>query len=129
MCEAYNISYVVFCRRIKSGWTLERALTEPEGHILPATDHLGRTYLSTRKMCATYRISADLFRYRIRKGMSLKDALTIPAKNMEYEGFSVDAFAFQDNDGTLYYECRCKKCGYNNILTYEEMAEHHLEHK
>lgn len=114
---------------MKAGWTLERALTEPEHSILPAEDHMGTVYPSTRKMCKKYRISQDLFRHRIRKGMSLKDALTTPAKNMEYEGFSVDAFAFQDHEGTAYYECKCKNCGYADILTYDEMAEHHLKHK
>ena len=114
----------MFHYRIRNGWTLERALTEPEVHVSEASDHLGNTYPSVRKMCGHYHIGFDTFKARIRKGMTLKDALTAPVRNALHAGFSVKAFAFQDKEGRVYYECSCKECGYSNILTYDEMEEH-----
>ena len=128
MCHSYHIDRKAFAKRIDEGWPLKDALTVRQKKH-GAVDHLGNHFRSVKEMCGHYGIKTRAYHYRLKQGWTVERALTIPAKNMEYEGFSVDAFAFQDHEGTAYYECKCKNCGYADILTYDEMAEHHLKHK
>ncbi len=80
MCDAYGIDGSTFRSRIKSGLSLEEALTK--GFIQPGSkecyDHLGNKYNSILEMCAKYNITDSAYRSRIRRGWNKKDALTKP---------------------------------------------------
>ena len=82
MCSKYKICRHVYTERIKAGWSIERALTEPvktqqsREFYMMTKDHLGNEYKSTSDMCKHYNIALNTFKRRIRKGWSLKNALT-----------------------------------------------------
>ena len=81
MCYHYNIAYVTFRKRIKSGMTLEEALTTPVMHrnrSKKPKDHLGNEYESTDALCKHYGINTMTLKSRREKGWTLEEALTIP---------------------------------------------------
>ena len=96
MCEAYGIDYSVFEKRIKKGFTLERALTQKiikrnydntkthknklnptGGHPKRIQDHKGNEYNSITEMCKAYNIVPSVYYGRINRGWKLKEALEI----------------------------------------------------
>lgn len=82
MCCKYGIPRNVFHRRIKEGWSLEKALTTPpsrkngQGRVI--YDHKGNPYSSVAEMCNAYHIDFAMYGSRIRMGWSLEKALTTP---------------------------------------------------
>ncbi len=79
MCKNWKIRLAVYSNRIKKGWTVERALTEPVGVAkVKCEDHLGRKYKSIKEMCRKYKMPNDTYRHRIKNGWSLERALTTP---------------------------------------------------
>ena len=79
MCRHYKISKGSYYSRLSYGYTLEQALTgnSPKIRVKTYKDHLGRTYVSRKKMCEAYGIDSDIFNTRIHSGMSLERALTL----------------------------------------------------
>lgn len=62
--------------RLQSGWTLEKALSEPAKQQM-RTDHTGITFPSLNDMLAYYGINRATFFKRQKKGYSLRDTLTV----------------------------------------------------
>lgn len=110
MCDTYKIKPKTYRKRICSGWSIERALTEPlqfaqqkkkkdkstqtsqSPHKIQKTrkspnkficyDHLGIEYPTLTKMCAKYNIPRQTFKNRTEKwGWSIEQALTTPPKH------------------------------------------------
>lgn len=82
MCEAYGVKANTFHSRIKSGMSLEEALTTPSTPLVDIperTDHLGNTYSSRVAMCKAWGMDINTFTGRLASGMSLEEALTIPS--------------------------------------------------
>lgn len=78
MCRHYNKSKSLVKERLKSGWSLEDALTKDRIDLRKeCQDHLGIKYKSINDMCSKYGISEATFKSRIKVGWSLEDALTI----------------------------------------------------
>lgn len=89
MCRAYHISRDVYKSRIRSGWTLERALTTPARKRAPdkldPVDHTGRKYGSIAEMCGAYKIPPRTYRSRmLTLGWTVEEALTTPVKHYDY---------------------------------------------
>lgn len=79
MCEAWGIKYGTYATRLRSGWSVEEALTGDRahtGHGKPCTDHTGREFESTTAMCKHWGIGAATYRQRILYGWSQEEALT-----------------------------------------------------
>lgn len=76
MLEYWNISYSVFYKRKKNGWTLKEILTTPtkENTI---TDPFGNIYANITDMCDTYNTSKAKYVGRIRMGYTQAEALNI----------------------------------------------------
>ena len=77
MCEYYNVSPSVYCRRIKAGSPIDVALLgkrKASGRIV--TDHLGNTYDSVSEMCRAYNVNPTKTLGRLKSGWSVEDALT-----------------------------------------------------
>jgi len=74
LAEAYGIDEYILKNRLRSGMSLEDALSQPNLHAVK--DHLGKIYPSRKAMLAAYGISRSTFAERIDSGCSLKDALT-----------------------------------------------------
>lgn len=82
MCMHYGISGSTFYHRLKSGWSIEDALTTPIRECeKKCTDHLGNRYDSIVEMCEYYGIDSQTFSSRVSYGWDIKDALTIPVNN------------------------------------------------
>jgi hypothetical protein len=65
MCREYGVSMNLYQSRIRHGWTVERALTEPVNHPAEAcTGPDGTVYVSVRQMCAAEGILPAAYRYR-----------------------------------------------------------------
>ena len=80
MCKHWNMTRSTFNARIKAGWSIEKALTEPKkpapSKNIPQTDHLGNTFPSLNAMCQHWGISRTLYSSRIKNGWSVERALT-----------------------------------------------------
>lgn len=83
MCRAYRVGSELYAIRLKMGWTVERALTEPAGNILVAYDHKGIRYPSQKAMCAAYGVTQDAYKKRRDAGKSVEEALTTPMRDMK----------------------------------------------
>ena len=77
MCREYHIPVKRFSDRIKSGMSLEQALTEPNKHFKKCKDHLGNEYDSVSEMASHYGLPLSTLINRMRT-MTLEDALTRP---------------------------------------------------
>lgn len=89
MCRAWHISRVVYKGRLKSGWTLERALTTPARKRAPGkldpVDHTGKRYGSIAEMCGSYKIQPQTYRTRrLTLGWTVEEALTTPVRHYDY---------------------------------------------
>lgn len=87
MCAAWNISVHTYQKRVSKGYSLEKALTEPDDSVA-VTDHNGNSYPTIQSMCAAYGISVSLYTSRIKRGKSIEEALVTPLEDnsVEYNG-------------------------------------------
>ena len=95
MCQAYGIRVGTFNQRIKSGKSLEEALTRTPSMIttnIPCQDHLGNCYNSQVEMARAYGLTKEQFIARKRQGWDVKRILTTPVngnrKAVEFNGIS-----------------------------------------
>lgn len=81
MCDYWRIPRPVYFRRIRDGWTQERALTEPIKHIQAKKnqieDHKGNKFDTIDEMCQHYDISKTQYMINIRNNCTLEEALTL----------------------------------------------------
>ena len=147
MCDAYDIPYRLFGNRIRQlNWPLEKALTTP---VKKRLHHIGEKYYTKIGLWAeivdvqktTKRHHGTFVRYkikfedglcsdnnlydRIRLGYAKHPYLKLREKS-DYAGF--DAEYFTTVGKKAYYKCECRKCGYKNNLTPQQMMEHAKEH-
>lgn len=87
MYEAWGIDEGTYYYRIRTGRTLEEALTgkgcEPprgrrEASCKPVKDHLGNEFSSEKEMCEEWNIDYDNYRRRISTGWDMQKALEAP---------------------------------------------------
>lgn len=90
MCQHYDIDMYLYKRRIKKGWSKEKALTTPsnykEAQGQPVTDHKGITYPSQKKLCDAYGIHPSVFSQKFKKGYPMKDILEPKEKYLYDDG-------------------------------------------
>lgn len=81
MCKHYGVRYNVYYHRREKGYSLEEALTIPNGSSKSRVcfDHLGKQYASQSEMCRAYGIRHNTFMFRVANGWSLEEALTSKA--------------------------------------------------
>ena len=127
MCSFYKIDPSCYKKRIRSGWSVENALTMPSGSKNPLSkiwnekkspaskeckDHKGNEYPSFKAMCNAYNMSPNTVYARMTKyKWPLEKALTTPLG----EGRRVrrDGISCRDMNGTIYpsVSAMCKKYG------------------
>lgn len=83
MCKYWKIGRTTYNARIKSGWSIEEALTKSKKEInvtqQPCVDHLGQKFASQNEMCRHYNITRHALFSRIHTlGWPLEKALTEP---------------------------------------------------
>ena len=81
MASTWGISPLALQSRIKRGWDIERALTQPKPESLSflgeeIRDHLGNQYKSFNAMCKAYNLIPQTVKTRLKGGMPLEEALT-----------------------------------------------------
>ena len=103
MCNFYGIRCYTYYSRTDLGWSLERALTEPE-RSHSCKDHLGNTYKTIKDMCSIYKISTYAYLSRIKMGWSIESALTTPIKD----------YSCKDHLGNVY-SSMSDMCNHYNI--------------
>lgn len=74
MCIHWNIASATYKDRIKHGWSVERALTEPPKSN-KVKDHLGNEFPTITDMCKYYHIRPRIFWERQRYGWTVKECL------------------------------------------------------
>ena len=85
MCAAYGINNTDYYRRIRAGWSIEKALTTPDDEFIQmgkkqCVDHLGNIWPSQTAMCKHYGVTKMQIRSRIELGWTLEEILTHPEK-------------------------------------------------
>ena len=81
MCRFYKLTPDAYKQRIKSGWSVERALTESTDRY-SCKDYLGNTFSSEVKMCEHYGIDYRTYWARVHNmGWSIERALTEPRRD------------------------------------------------
>lgn len=93
MCDHWRIPRNTYFRRIRDGWSLERALTEPVVSTCPGRkiyDHEGNAFDSVDAMCARWDITKEQYMVNIRNGLDVGPALTsvtgIPSRPRDHLG-------------------------------------------
>ena len=78
MAEAYGKNVTSVASRLKSGWTVEDALTKDiaKKSTEEVKDHLGNVYMSKTEMAEAYGIALRTLELRLSSGLSLAGALT-----------------------------------------------------
>lgn len=78
MAEAYGKNVTSVVSRLKSGWTVEDALTKDiaKKSTEEVKDHLGNVYTSKTEMAEAYGIALRTLELRLSSGLSLAGALT-----------------------------------------------------
>ena len=103
MCKHYNVSPDVYSKRIKNGWTQEKALTKNKS----VTDHLGNQFASIKEMCEYYDINYDMYFKKINKGYTLEEILVTNSKRRQVKPVI-------DHLGNQFTSTK-KMCEYYNI--------------
>ena len=97
MAKHYGMSRCTYISRIKSGWSIEEALTvpilkdgsnfKPTGSYGSVEDHLGNKFNNNSQMARHWGITPSLYHQRINLGLSKEEALTTPVskKNSSIE--------------------------------------------
>ena len=92
MCRFYKLTPDAYKQRIKSGWSVERALTESTDRY-SCKDYLGNTFSSEVKMCEHYGIDYRTYWARVHNmGWSIERALTEPRRDDSVYDFNNKAF-------------------------------------
>ena len=82
MCEAWGITTALYYGRIKCGYSVERALTEPimekPRNSKTIKDHLGNEFHSVSDLCKHWNIGRSTYNARRKNGWSVERALTTP---------------------------------------------------
>lgn len=97
--EHYGLTAEIVDQRLKSGRTLEEALTTPAGEFKTTQrvqDHLGNWYDSKKERAEHFNLSTTTIDERLENGYSLEKALTTPAG-----GFSITKEVY-DHLGNKY---------------------------
>lgn len=85
LCEKYNIKHSTFTKRIKKGYSLERALNPdhiPKSIGLQTNDHDNNTFNSVKSKCEHHNINITSYYGRLTLGWSEEQALTlVPHEN------------------------------------------------
>ena len=109
MAEAYKIDFSTLRTRLKSGLSLEEALTESVSHTSNRTveDHKGNRYSNISEMCRHWKISRCSYDQRRRKGWTLERILTTPMAR---------PCAVKDHTGREHksFRAMCKAWGMNH---------------
>ena len=75
MCEAYDVDYGTYMRRIQRGWSEEDALFPRKGvQEVVAPD--GTRYGSVPAMCKAYGVCYTTYIHRVKRGLDMKEALS-----------------------------------------------------
>lgn len=75
MCEAMDVDYKTYLRRLSRGWNEEEALLPRRSrHAVTAPD--GSKHRSAKAMCDALGANYGTYLYRVKHGVSMKDALT-----------------------------------------------------
>ena len=83
MCEAWNVDYDLYLARLRSGFSVQKALEKLTPSDKDAAlynglvDVNGVKYKSLTAMCRAWGITVKCFQDRIKRGWSFKEALTI----------------------------------------------------
>lgn len=89
MCEHWGITAHLYHGRIRCGYTLERALTEPimtqprNSKIIE--DHEGNRFDSIMSMCTYWRMGRSTYNARRKNGWTIEAALTTPCTEIDTE--------------------------------------------
>lgn len=88
MCDYWHIPRTTFFRRLRDGWSLEKALTETVKHtnnmVQPVIDPNGKKFTTIDNMCDYWNISKKQYMINIRNNCSLKEALTLKTQPKKY---------------------------------------------
>lgn len=84
MVSHYGLTLDTYNRRIKIGWSIEKALTTPidtTKHGKPEVDHTGREFPMLKDMCEYWGVTVSAYLRRIATGSTKEEALTKQQKN------------------------------------------------
>ncbi len=113
MCKQYNFSPDTVKYRLKKGWSIEKALTEPNARVV--TDHKGEIYPSLEEMLKIYGINRNVYYDRMRRGWNKEKTLTEPVKN---NGWYDGKIVFHGKQYRSISElCDCYGISYKKVIT------------
>lgn len=101
MCKHWNISPSIYTGRIKLGWSIKDALTEPPDRIPKSaksvTDHTGKNFRSVSEMCRYWNIPRSTYNMKIKHGKTIEEALTEPCETV-----NMSRQEWTDHNGITY---------------------------
>lgn len=130
MCKVYGVVPRTFVCRIKSGWSVERALTEevhntrPRGKVVKSFE--GLEFKSKIAMCKHYGVSKTTYNRRMNANYSQRDSLLIPS-GIRLSQIFKPSMAL-DSGETKYYAIVCPICNKKMIESKSDIIEHLIKH-
>jgi len=131
MCKAYGIVPKTLNCRLKSGWSLERALTEklhnmsPRGKVVKSFE--GLKFKSKIAMLKHYGICKSTYERRIKYGYDQRASLLIPSGITLKKVFN-PSMAIVSGE-TEYYATSCPICHTKLVESKLDIIEHLIQHR
>lgn len=142
MCETYSINRTTYNNRIRSGWTVRDALETPT--VPNGKGVYKRVDRQNEKKEMGNGLVAEVVEYINRHNIIVRftfDGETLHASYKDYETGNIGHPKLNpkgNRHGTFcgfktyriegkYFSCECKKCGFKDILTPQEMIKHSKE--
>ncbi|OUM57868.1 hypothetical protein PIROE2DRAFT_21434 [Piromyces sp. E2] len=131
MCKAYDIVPKTLYWRLKSGWSLERALTEklhnmsPRGKVVKSFE--GLEFESKIAMVKHYGICKTTYERRIKDGYDQRASLLIPSGIILKRIFKPSMVTVSGE--TEYYAISCPICLEKLVESKLDIIEHLIQHR
>lgn len=84
MAREWGMLVATVDSRLRRGWSMERALTEPTGRGA-VTDHEGREFKSISDMARFWGKDCNVVNWRLKNGWSVEDALLVEVAEHSHE--------------------------------------------
>lgn len=131
MCKAYGIVPTTLNCRLKSGWSLERALKEklhnmsPRGKVVKSFE--GLKFKSKIAMLRHYGICKSTYERRIKAGYNQRASLLIPSGITLKKVFKPSMVVVSGE--TEYYATSCPICHKKLVESKLDIIEHLIQHR
>ncbi len=124
MCAAWKVHRMTVARRLRSGHSLEYALTTKLASR-EISNIFGENFADTTAMANRYKMPRTTLKKRLKLGWTVEEAIFLPKRACANNPIKPVLFTI---NGENYQDFQCKICGQHHIFTLAEIRAHYMEH-